>query len=44
MNTIETTIVVIAYSLQYGSMVIVGAAGVGLLISGLDWFMDWEES
>jgi hypothetical protein len=40
MTTLETAIVVIAYSLQYGSMVLVGAAGVGLLISVLDLLWD----
>jgi hypothetical protein len=40
MTTLETAIVVIAYSLQYGSMVIVASVGLGLLASALDLLWD----
>jgi hypothetical protein len=40
MTTLETAIVVIAYSLQYGSMAIVGAVLFGLAASGLDKLWD----
>jgi hypothetical protein len=40
MTALETTIVVIAYSLQYGSMVIVGAVLLLLAASALDLLWD----
>lgn len=40
MNTVETAIVVTAYCIQYGVWVLLASAAVGLLISGIDWFLE----
>lgn len=43
MTHLENAIVLIATCLQYGVWVVLAAAAVGLLISGLDWFLEGME-